>query len=119
MIPFPQNPDAVPKIHPLDREMLPDDPLEMQAFEAPGDTELMFRIVIEEFARMGWDKATIVNTARNPFYAALHGLLCLLGEDEFARRVGDILARLGVVQVRIFERPLASDLVQIESRSIS
>ena len=65
MIPLPQISNAVPKVHPLDREMLPEDPLEMQAFEVPGDTELMFRIVVEEFARMGWDRAAIVATARD------------------------------------------------------
>ena len=40
---------GTPKVHPLDREMLPEDPLHLQAFEIPGDTELMFRVVIEEF----------------------------------------------------------------------
>ena len=50
---------GVPKVHPLDRDMLPEDPLEMLAFEVPGDTELMFRIVIEEFARMSWDLSLI------------------------------------------------------------
>jgi hypothetical protein len=117
MLPLPQIADAVPKVHPLDREMLPEDPLEMQAFEVPGDTELMFRIVIEEFARMGWDKAAILATARDPFYAALHGLLRLHGEEEFASRVSQILSRVGVVKVRMFERPAASDLMQIESGS--
>jgi hypothetical protein len=119
MIPLPQIPDAVPKVHPLDREMLPEDPLEMQAFEVPGDTELMFRIVIEEFARMGWDKAAILATARDPFYAALHGLLRLHGEEEFSHRVSQILARVGVIKVRTFERPPASDLMQIETSSSS
>ena len=86
-----------------------------KAFEVPGDTDLMFRIVIEEFARMGWGQAAILATARDPFYAALHGLLHLYGEQEFARRVGEILSRVGVVKVRLFERPPASDLMQIES----
>jgi hypothetical protein len=107
---------GVPKVHPLDREMLPEDPLEMQAFEVPGDTELMFRIVIEEFARMGWDRAAILATARDPFYAALHGLLNLYGEQDFDRRVSEILSRVGVVKVRVFERPTAGDLMQIESQ---
>lgn len=110
-------PTGVPKVHPLDREMLPEDPLEMQAFEVPGDTELMFRIVIEEFARMGWDKAAIVGLARDPFYAALHGLWQLYGEEEFSRRVSQILAKVGVVRVRTFERPVPSDLMQIEAIS--
>jgi hypothetical protein len=117
MTPLPQLTDAVPKVHPLDREMLPEDPLEMQAFEVPGDTDLMFRIVIEEFARMGWDQATIVATARDPYYAALHGLLHFYGEEKFARRVGEILSRVGVTLVRTFERPPPSDLMQIESSS--
>lgn len=103
-----------PKTHPLDREMLPDDPLEMQAFEVPGDTELMFRIVIEEMARMGSDKPAIVALARDPFYAALHGLLRLYGEEEFSRRVGQVLARVGVTRVRAFEKPPPCDLLQIE-----
>ena len=108
------SPVGVPKVHPLDREMLPEDPLEMQAFEVPGDTELMFRIVIEEFARMGWDRAAIMSLARDPFYAALHGLLRLYGEGEFDRRVSQVLARVGVVRVRTFEAPPPGDLLQIE-----
>ena len=108
---------GVPKVHPLDREMLPEDPLEMQAFEVPGDTELMFRIVIEEFARMGWDRSAILGVARDPFYAALHGLWRLYGEEDFSRRVSQVLSRVGVVRVRTFERPPPSDLMQIEASS--
>jgi len=107
------------KVHPLDREMLPEDPLEMQALEVPGDTELMFRVVVEEFARMGWDKAAIIGLARNPFYAALHGLWQLYGEEEFTRRVGQILQKVGVVRVRTFEKPIQNDLLQIEGSNSS
>ena len=105
------------KTHPLDREMLPEDPLELQAFEVPGDVELMFRIVIEEFARMGWNSAAIFALARNPFYQALHGLWRLHGEVEFQRRVNQILARVGVIRVREFVAPSPSELLQIESSS--
>ena len=107
-------PTPVAKVHPLDREMLPDDPLEMQAFEVPGDTELMFRIVVEELARMGSDKAAIVALARNPFYVALHGLWQLYGEEQFSRRVSQVLSRVGVVRVRSFEKPPPGNLLQIE-----
>ena len=103
-----------PKLHPLDREMLPEDPLEMQAFEVPGDTDLMFRIVIEEFGRMGHDAAAITALARDPFYAALHGLLHLYGEDVFRQQVTEILSRVGVTRVRTFEAPPPSELMQIE-----
>jgi len=107
------------KVHPLEREMLPEDPLQIQAFEVPGDTELMFRVMIEEFARMGWDAAAIVGLARDPFYAALHGLWRLYGEDGFLRRVREVLSRVGVVRVRTFVVPPPADLVQIEARSTS
>ena len=107
-------PQIGPKTHPLDREMLPEDPLELQGFEVPGDVELMFRIVIEEFARMGWSSTAIVELARDPFYHALHGLWRHFGEAEFQRRVGDILGRVGVIRVRETIAPLPTELVQLE-----
>jgi hypothetical protein len=104
-----------PKTHPLDREMLPEDPLELQAFEVPGDVDLMFRIVIEEFARMGWTSSQIVELARDPFYQALHGLWRLQGEAEFQRRTSQVLARCGVTRVREFVAPPPAQLLQIEA----
>jgi hypothetical protein len=106
---------GVPKVHPLSREMLPEDPLLLQAFEVPGDTELMFRVVVEELARMGSDAAAITGLARDPFYAALHGLWRLYGEEEFTRRVRQVLSRTGVVRVRSFVAPPPGDLLQIEA----
>ena len=108
---------GTPKVHPLDREMLPEDPLEMQAFEVPGDTKLMFRIVVEELARMGMDHAAIVGLARDPFYAALHGLWRLYGPEDFSQRLSQVLSRVGVIRVRTFEKPPASDLLQIQASS--
>ncbi len=106
---------GIPKVHPLDREMLPEDPLHIQAFEVPGDTELMFRIVIEEFARMGWDSDAIVGLARNPFYAAIHALWLLVGEETFRARVAQVLSRVGVTRVRSVVAPPVGELVQIDS----
>jgi hypothetical protein len=108
---------GTPKVHPLDREMLPEDPLHIQAFEVPGDTELMFRVVIEEFAKMGWDEVAILGHARNPFYAALHGLWRLYGEDDFHNRVRQVLSRVGVIRVRMIVAPTPGDLVQLETKS--
>ena len=105
---------GVPKVHPLDREMLPEDPMHIQAFEVPGDTELMFRVVVEEFARMGWDSDAIVGLARNPFYAALHGLWLLLGEEKFRASVAQVLSRVGVTRVRSVVAPPVGELVQID-----
>jgi hypothetical protein len=104
-----------PKIHPATREMLLDDPLEMQALEVPGDPGLMLRLLVEEYARMGADAEQILELARNPFYQAFHGLWLLFGEDELRRRVEAIVRRSGVIRVRTVERqPVSERLVQIQ-----
>ena len=107
--------NAVEKVHPASREILPDDPLEMQAFEVPGDAELMLRLLVEEYAHIGWGVDAILELARDPNYQAFYGLLRSYGEEEFRRRVGDILARCGVFRVKAREVvPLSERLVQIE-----
>jgi len=107
--------NAVAKVHPASREILPDDPLEMQAFEVPGDADLMLRLLIEEYARIGWGADAILALARDPNYRALHALWQTYGEPELARRVRDALSRCGVIRVRATEtKPLSERLVQIE-----
>jgi hypothetical protein len=103
------------KVHPASREMLPDDPLDLQGFEIPGDPNLMLRLLVEEYARMGADVEAILKLARDPFYQAFHGLWRLFGEDELRRRVADIVRRCGVIRVRTVEtQPAAERLVQIQ-----
>jgi hypothetical protein len=105
---------GVPKIHPATREILPDDPLQMQAFEVAGDPELMLRILVEEYARIGWSLEAIVRLARDPNYTAFYGLLQALGEEELRKRVSRVLARCGVMRVKAREsEPLSERLVQI------
>ena len=104
---------GVPKTHPLTREMLAEDPLLLHGFEVPGDTELMFRVVVEELARMSWDANAIVAHARNPHFQALFGLWQLHGEVEFRRKVGTVLSRVGVTRVRETVAPMPAELVQL------
>ena len=107
--------DAVPKIHPATRELLPEDPMEMQAFEVPGDPELMMRLLVEEYARIGLGADAIVQLARNPNYTAFHALLRSLGEIEFRRRVSGVIARCGVIRLKSTEtEPSSESLIQIE-----
>lgn len=114
MTPAP-SPDAVPKIHPATREMLPEDPMEMCACEVHGDPNLMLRLLVEEFARMGCDATTIVQLARDPNYQAFHGLWRYFGDEELVARVGQIVARSGVIRVKTKEKELPpAELVQIE-----
>jgi len=97
------DPNFVPKVHPADREVLPDDPLNLHGIEVPGDPELMLRLLVEEYARLGAGTEQILNLARNPFYQSFYGLFRLLGEQELRRRVSEILRRCGVTRVRTRE----------------
>ena len=110
-----ENEQGVPKTHPLAREMLPEDPLELQGFEVPGDVELMFRVLVEELARMGWDANAIAAHAADPHYQALHGLWQLYGEAGFRAKVAGVLSRVGVTRVRAVVAPATEELVQIGS----
>jgi hypothetical protein len=107
---------ATTKIHPATREILPDDPMQMHGFEVLGDPRLMLVMLVEEYARMGFDAQTIVQLARDPNYQAFHGLQQHFGEQELAVQVEQILARCGVLRVKAHEAPLPpAELVQIES----
>lgn len=106
---------GTPKIHPSSREILPDDPLEMHGLEVRGDPELMLRMLVEEYARIGWGLDELMQLASDPNYSAFHGLSQAFGKDELRRRIGNILARCGVIHVRAVEAATATEyLVQID-----
>ena len=106
---------AVAKVHPASREILPDDPMEMTGFELPGDPDLMLRLLVEDYARMGWGSDVIMQLARDRNYQALYGLYQLFGEDELRRRVGEVISRCGVMRVKTKEtQPVSENLVQID-----
>jgi hypothetical protein len=108
-------PIAAPKIHPTTREILPDDPMEMTGVQVSGDPDLMLRLVVEEYARIGWGVAAIMQLARDPNYQAFHGLLRFFGEQELHRRVAEVISRCGVIRVKTRETaPLSDRLVQLE-----
>ncbi len=107
--------NATAKVHPAAREMLVDDPLEMHAFEVPGDPELMLRILVEEYARMGWGANAIMQLARDPNYQAFYGLWRQYGETDLQRLMSDALARCRVMRVTCIEaEPLSEKLVQLD-----
>ena len=108
-------PTAVPKVHPATREVLPEDPMDLHGFEVPGDPELMMRLLVEDYARMGWNTQSIVGLATDPNYQVFHGLLQMFGEDEFRRRTANVISRCGVMRVKTTERESApTELVQID-----
>jgi hypothetical protein len=106
--------NGVFKVHPASREVLPDDPMEMKAIELAGDAELMFRLLVEEYARIGLGVNAISELASNPNYTAFYALRRRLGGDEFRRRVQDTIARCGVIRLTAMEtEPPSENLVQI------
>ncbi len=108
--------NATAKVHPATREILPDDPMEMHGFEVPGDPNLMLRLLVEEYARMGWGTEAILELASDPNYQAFHGLLQFFGEEELTAQIGQILARCGVIRVTTKETvPISERLVQLET----
>lgn len=107
--------NIVSKIHPASREVLPDDPLEMQAYELSGDQELMIRMMVEEYARVGWGVEAIMRLARDPNYLAFHALYLRFGENELRQRLERIISRCGVMRVNMSESVAVTDtLVQID-----
>jgi hypothetical protein len=106
--------NVVQKVHPATREMLPEDPLDLHGIEVPGDPDLMLRLLVEEYTRMGAGVEVIMQLARDRFYQAFHGLWRHFGDDELCRRVNEIVERSGVVRVTTVETtPLSEQLVQI------
>jgi len=104
---------AVPKVHPATRPIEPEDPMNLHGYEVPGDPDLMLRILIEEFARLGFDLPQIVQLCRDPFYQGLHGLWLKFGEEESQRRISAVLARCGVIRTTSATFVESEGLVQL------
>jgi hypothetical protein len=103
----------VPKVHPATREILPDDPMQMTGFEVPGDPDLMLRLLVEEYARIGWDFNAIMQLACDPNYQAFHGLLKSFGEQKLRTRVAQIISRCGVMRVTQTETEIEATPAQL------
>ena len=94
--------------------------MNLHGMEVPGDTDLMLRLLVEEFGRMSWEVDSIMQLAHDPFYQAFHGLLQLHGEEELRRRIAGVLARIGVTRVKtVHTEPLSARLFQVELPSSS
>jgi hypothetical protein len=113
---YEENANGVPKTHPATREMLADDPLSLHGFEVEGDVELMLRMLVEEYARMGWGVEEIMRLACDPFYVAFHSLVRRFGVEGLRSRVEAVLSRVGVTRVRLVEAPAPESLVQLQER---
>jgi hypothetical protein len=111
----------VPKVHPATRAVEIDDPMTLHATPLPGDPEVMFRCVVEEYARMGCGAEEILALFRDPFYPALNALGERFGEAGVRERLAGVLRRTGVFcfQAAVSESPEPAaepELVQLGSR---
>lgn len=105
------------KVHPASREMLPNDPLDLHGIQVPGDPLLMLRLLVEEYARIGWDTEAIMRLARDPNYQGFHGLLRLYGEETLRAEIAETLARTGVIRVTTVEQePAPEGLVELKMK---
>jgi hypothetical protein len=101
----------VPKVHPASRAVEPDDPYSLHATAVAGDPEVMLACFVQEYAWMGWDLDGIFGLIGDPSYPALNGLLDAYGPVELRRRVGEILATVGVFRYSgvVQEAPAEAD----------
>jgi hypothetical protein len=88
----------VQKVHPATRAVEPEDPMTLHATPVEGDVEVMLHLLVQEYAWMGWNGEQILRLFRDPFYPALHGLWCQLGEAGVRERIARVLARSGVLR---------------------
>lgn len=110
----------VPKVHPATRPVEPEDPMNLFAVEVPGDPELMLRLLVEEYARMGWGLEAIIGLFRDPFYVAAHGLWLHYGEEDLRQRLTVMLGRIGIVRTRTtISAPPSEQLVQIDHLAVA
>lgn len=88
----------VAKVHPLERDVEPDDPLELLGECVPGDPSVMLDCILQEFAWMGCGPSQLLAMFSHPGYPVLCQLRELLGDDEIRRRVKLLVDQGGVMQ---------------------
>ena len=89
---------------------------------APGEPDVMFECIAQEFAWMGWSIDQLMELFHAPGYPVLNQLLELFGEAEVRQRLERLVAGVGIFRVRevIDEDPEPdndeSELIQLNIR---
>jgi len=74
----------------------PDDPMELVGTEVPGGSlEEMAEVVVEEYARLGWDERRLLGLFKNPFFRATHAIYRAKGEAYVSELIQRTLAKWG------------------------
>ena len=90
-----------------------DDPMELRGIWCDGDLEYMVDCVVEEYLRMGWSPARVLQLFESPFYPALHQWFQVRGAEAIRGRIQQIAGRCGVFRFQTSEAPPAPELVHI------
>lgn len=90
----------VEKVHPLSREVEPEDPLELMAEPIYGDPAEMLDGLLQEFAWMGYTKDELLGLFHHPGYPLLCELRTHFGDAEVLRQVENLLERWGTLRFR-------------------
>jgi hypothetical protein len=95
-----QEPQFVPKVHPLERGSEPEDPLELMGEVVPGDPLIMLDCMLQEFAWMGYDAAALYSLFSNPGYPVLCALREEFGDAAVRARIQALMSDWGRLQFR-------------------
>ncbi len=75
-------------INPKDKELDPDDPMELVGVEIPGgDAHQVLDDLVQEYLFMGWSSTRIMYLFRSPHYAATHHIYQQMGADYVKERI--------------------------------
>ena len=74
-----------------------DDPMELVGVALPdGDIEEMAACIVEEFVKMGFDDAHLLDLFKHPFYAGTHRIYHQKGEDYVKGLIERVRLRWGL-----------------------
>ncbi len=82
-------------INPRDKELDPDDPMELVGIEIPeGDTDQVLDDLVQEYLFLGWSPTQIMYLFRSPHYTATHHIYQQKGGDYVKGRIGQLSQQL-------------------------
>ncbi len=78
-------------INPRDKELDPDDPMELVGIEIPGgDVDQVLDDLVQDYLFLGWSSTQIMYLFRSPHYSATHHIYQQMGADYVKGRIGQL-----------------------------
>lgn len=90
-------------VHPSLRPAEPDHPMVVEGGVIDGDTELMFRCMVEEYLMSGHTPEAILAMCRQPNYQAFHAAIHSIGIERGVAIVSEAAGRVGCHRVQFSE----------------